>query len=87
MNADYTEEDDIGKAIIDQFFTKMRLTRKQPSRRLMVNKDKVQQPPNLDNKNNAKMSTSQQRTQTQFNLHQDLTLHSTLMFNQQQKQW
>eukprot|EP00971_Amphidinium_carterae_P061594 1219448-Amphidinium_carterae.2 len=46
MNADYTEEDDIGKAIIDQFFTKMRVTTKQPSH--MVNNKEVQQPPDLE---------------------------------------
>eukprot|EP00971_Amphidinium_carterae_P350661 6491675-Amphidinium_carterae.2 len=48
MNADYTEEDDIGKAIIEQFFTKTRLTTKQPSHRLMVNNKEIQQPPDLD---------------------------------------
>eukprot|EP00971_Amphidinium_carterae_P041561 816197-Amphidinium_carterae.1 len=50
MNADYTEEDNIGKAIIEQFFTKTRLTQKQPGTfRLWVNNKDVQQPPDLEN--------------------------------------
>eukprot|EP00971_Amphidinium_carterae_P154767 3068574-Amphidinium_carterae.6 len=49
MNAHYTEGEDIGKAIIEEFFQKTRLTQKQPGHRLWINNKEVQQPPDLDN--------------------------------------
>eukprot|EP00971_Amphidinium_carterae_P018966 373673-Amphidinium_carterae.3 len=47
MNKDYTEEDDIGKAI-DQYFTKTRLLQKQAGHRLWFNNKEVQKPPDLE---------------------------------------
>eukprot|EP00971_Amphidinium_carterae_P119193 2361026-Amphidinium_carterae.1 len=37
MNENYVEEEHIGKTIIQEFFTKTRLTEKQPGHRLWVN--------------------------------------------------
>eukprot|EP00971_Amphidinium_carterae_P234105 4645335-Amphidinium_carterae.1 len=51
MNADYAEEDDIGKPNIEQYFSRMRLTTKQPSHRFLVNNNEVRQPPDLDKQN------------------------------------
>eukprot|EP00971_Amphidinium_carterae_P122151 2418728-Amphidinium_carterae.1 len=49
IDADDVVEDHIGKAIIEQFFTKTRLTQKQPELFLLgVNNKEVQQPPDLD---------------------------------------
>eukprot|EP00971_Amphidinium_carterae_P323610 6430880-Amphidinium_carterae.2 len=46
----YLEEEHIGKAIMQEFFTKTRLTEKQPGHRLWVNnKETRQTPPDLDN--------------------------------------
>eukprot|EP00971_Amphidinium_carterae_P167273 3314644-Amphidinium_carterae.1 len=49
MDADYVEEDHIGKAIIEQVYTKTRLTQKQLEHRLWVKNKEVQQPPDPDN--------------------------------------
>eukprot|EP00971_Amphidinium_carterae_P182865 3628924-Amphidinium_carterae.1 len=50
MNDNYVEEEHIGKEIMQEFFTKMRLTDIQPGHRLWVNnKETRQSPPNLDN--------------------------------------
>eukprot|EP00971_Amphidinium_carterae_P076617 1513396-Amphidinium_carterae.1 len=50
MNEDYTEEEHIGKAIMQRFFTKTRLTEKQPGHCLWVNnKETRHTPPDLDN--------------------------------------
>eukprot|EP00971_Amphidinium_carterae_P043250 850891-Amphidinium_carterae.2 len=46
MDKDFTEED--GKAIIEQYFTKTRLTQKQPGHRLWINNKEVHQPTDLD---------------------------------------
>eukprot|EP00971_Amphidinium_carterae_P013190 260191-Amphidinium_carterae.4 len=48
MNKDCKEDKDIGKAIIDHYFTKTRLTQKQSGHRLWINSKAVQQPPNLE---------------------------------------
>eukprot|EP00971_Amphidinium_carterae_P287492 5706637-Amphidinium_carterae.1 len=49
MHEDCTEEKHIGKHIIDEFFTRTRLTEKQPGHRLWVNNKERQLTPNLDN--------------------------------------
>eukprot|EP00971_Amphidinium_carterae_P294993 5857615-Amphidinium_carterae.1 len=50
MSENYAEEEHIGKAIMQEFFTKTRLTEKQPGHRLWVNNKKTRQtPPDLDN--------------------------------------
>eukprot|EP00971_Amphidinium_carterae_P040999 805225-Amphidinium_carterae.1 len=50
MSENYAEEEHIGKAIMQEFFTKTRLTEKQPGHRLWVNnKGARQTPPDLDN--------------------------------------
>eukprot|EP00971_Amphidinium_carterae_P315869 6278981-Amphidinium_carterae.1 len=46
----YAEEEHIGKSIMQEFFTKTRLTEKQPAHRLWVNnKETRQTPPDLEN--------------------------------------
>eukprot|EP00971_Amphidinium_carterae_P050983 1003818-Amphidinium_carterae.1 len=48
MSENYAEEEHIGKAIMQEFFTKTRLTEKQPGHRLWVNdKETRQTPPDL----------------------------------------
>eukprot|EP00971_Amphidinium_carterae_P235782 4679317-Amphidinium_carterae.4 len=49
MNEDYVEEEHIGKTIIDELFTKTRLSQKQPGNRLWVNNEERHLPPDLDN--------------------------------------
>eukprot|EP00971_Amphidinium_carterae_P249536 4953070-Amphidinium_carterae.2 len=49
MSENYAEEGHIGKAVMQEFFTKTRLTEKQPGHRLWVNnKETRQTPPDLD---------------------------------------
>eukprot|EP00971_Amphidinium_carterae_P306774 6096581-Amphidinium_carterae.1 len=57
MPTDYTKENDIGKAIIEQYFSKMRLTAKEPSHQLWANNNHQ----TLNNKTNNKKNTSQQQ--------------------------
>eukprot|EP00971_Amphidinium_carterae_P222326 4412796-Amphidinium_carterae.1 len=50
MSENYAEEEHIGKSIMQEFFTKTRLTEKQPGHRLWVNNKETQQTPSdLDN--------------------------------------
>eukprot|EP00971_Amphidinium_carterae_P065398 1295735-Amphidinium_carterae.3 len=61
MNKNYTEEEHLGKAIIDQYFAKTRLTQieKQSGHRPWIN-----------NKEKYNKRNRQHTKQTQFNLHQ-----------------
>eukprot|EP00971_Amphidinium_carterae_P083347 1649624-Amphidinium_carterae.3 len=61
MNKNYAEEEHIGKAIIDQYFTRTRLTQKQSGHRLWINKE-VQQPPDLEQ---SEVQQEEQSTQEQ----------------------
>eukprot|EP00971_Amphidinium_carterae_P314642 6254344-Amphidinium_carterae.1 len=47
MRPDYSEDVVIGRAIIDQYFSKARLNTKQTGRNLWVNKPEVNTPPDV----------------------------------------
>eukprot|EP00971_Amphidinium_carterae_P278717 5533075-Amphidinium_carterae.1 len=49
MKPDYSEEAVIGKSIIDQYFTKVRLNEKQAGHNLWANKKEAHNPPDLYN--------------------------------------
>eukprot|EP00971_Amphidinium_carterae_P049971 984923-Amphidinium_carterae.1 len=49
MNAEYVEEEHIGKTIIDEFFTKTRLNVRQSGHRLWINSKGSATTPRFDN--------------------------------------
>eukprot|EP00971_Amphidinium_carterae_P257041 5102916-Amphidinium_carterae.1 len=56
MTESYAEEEHIGKDIMQEFFTKTRLTEKQPGHRLWVNNKKTRlTPPDLDKEQSDKV--------------------------------
>eukprot|EP00971_Amphidinium_carterae_P237831 4721670-Amphidinium_carterae.1 len=56
MSESYVEDEAIGKDIINEFFTKQRMTSKQPGHRLWVNnKETRDTPPDLDKEQSDKI--------------------------------